>query len=86
MLQDGFKKDTEIRISKDLSSINFSVENRIQKQHDCTISLTGLEIGNYQYLINGQEIGSFKIADEKSPSFVKFSVEKEYSKIQIIKM
>jgi len=86
MLQDGFKKDTEIRISKDLSSINFSVENRIQKQHECTISLTGLEIGNYQYLINGQEIGSFKIADEKSPSFVKFSVEKEYSKIQIIKI
>lgn len=59
MLQDGFKKDTEIRISKDLSSISFSVESRTQRQHECTTSLTGLEIGNYKYLINGQEIGRF---------------------------
>jgi len=86
MLQDGFKKDTEIRISKDLSSISFSVENRTQKQHECTISLAGLKRGDYQYLENGQEIGRFKIADEISPSIVKFSVEKEYSQIQIIKL
>ena len=86
MLQDGFKKDTEIRISKDLSSISFSVENRTQKQHECIISLAGLEIGNYKYQINGQAIGRFEIANEVTHSVFKFTVEKENSQIQIIKL
>jgi hypothetical protein len=44
---------------EEVLSFSFSVESRTQRQHECTTSLTGLEIGNYKYLINGQEIGRF---------------------------
>jgi hypothetical protein len=86
MHQDGFKKDTEIRISKDLSSISFSVENRTQKQHEFTFSLSGIEKGSYKYLSNGQEIGRFQVESEKSPLMIRISLDKENSQIQILKI
>lgn len=52
---------TEAKISKDKDSVELTVKNLEQTEHESEIVLTGLEAGTYGIEVDGTAIGEFKV-------------------------
>jgi hypothetical protein len=56
--RDGYVGDQPIRVSDDLSSIRFPLENRAGRAHQTTLTVRGLPPGNYAVGVDDRAVGT----------------------------
>lgn len=62
--RDGYASEQPIVVSDDLSSIRFTLENRVGRAHETNLALTGLPAGDYTVAVDGRTVGTGRGAAE----------------------
>jgi len=63
---DGYARERPIRVSDDLSRIQFTLENRVSGAHRTGLTLTGLPAGVYEIVVDGRVVGSVRGSAQES--------------------
>ena len=85
LYNDGFAKDSIVTFSPGDGLISFTIENRQTKTHECTISITNLEHGDYSVLMNGNPSVTLFFAEGKRSNYINIPVNKETQTVSIVK-
>lgn len=84
--QDGFSKDTEVSIDKNLNKINFFIENRSDKNHNTILILRNLDNGSYLVTTKGKDIITLNIDKDKNPLCkIEIPVAGKHTQVEILK-
>jgi hypothetical protein len=62
--RDGYASEQPIVVSDDLSSIRFTLENRVGRAHETNLALTGLPAEDYTVAVDGRAVGTVRGAAE----------------------
>jgi hypothetical protein len=85
LAQDGFRRDAEIEISKDLNHIKFIIENRIDYPHITSVKIDKLTPGQYVFKVNNITTGRFVVDEIKRESNFQLLLKDESAEIEISK-
>ena len=83
--QDGFRKDAPILCHRNMSRLEFEIENRFGTSHLCTLEFSGLMTGNYSLAVDGKPVEMFHTTSSQMRWIVHIPLNGPHHKITLIK-
>ena len=85
LAKDGFAKDSLVTFSQRQGPISFTIENRENKGHYCTVSVKNMVVANYDVLINGAVLSQFSVNDQQNTNQINIRINNATEKITVMK-